>query len=336
MEERKLNEIRLKARAKINLCLDVLRRRPDGYHDLRMVMQTVNLCDEITLRTVDVREPGQTDGAAAFRQSERFGMAEAEQTDGTAGETDIRIRVIGGAGLVPADSGNLAYRAAQMLMEEFEIRQGLEITLKKQIPAAAGLAGGSADAAAVLTGVNQMFDLKLDEQALMRRGVKIGADVPYCILRGTALAEGIGDRLTRLPQAPEAYVVLAKPPVEVSTGYVYANLRLDEGCGHPDVDGQVRAIREGDLYRMAKTMGNMLEAVTIPAFPVVGEIKARMMRCGAVNAMMSGSGPTVFGLFEDRVKAENACEELADRMQLKEVFLTTFYQRLETAGDAGK
>jgi len=303
-----MDQLTWKARAKMNLGLDVLRKRPDGYHDLRMVMQTIDLYDEITLRVTD------------------FGAAGADVTgDGAA----IRLRVQGGGGLVTADSQNLAYRAAELLMKEFGIRQGLDITLTKKIPVAAGLAGGSTDAAAVLIAVNQLFDLGLDERELMERGVKIGADVPYCIMGGTALAEGIGEQLTRLPSVPQAHVLLAKPPIQVSTKFVYSNLRLGDGDAqsirHPDIDAQVQAIREGDLYRMAELMGNVLETVTIPAFPVIGEIRDRMMRCGAVNAMMSGSGPTVFGLFDDPEKAREAYAEFSKGELAGEVYLTEFY-----------
>ncbi|MCD7745150.1 MAG: 4-(cytidine 5'-diphospho)-2-C-methyl-D-erythritol kinase [Lachnospiraceae bacterium] len=341
-----MREQRLKARAKINLGLDVLGRRPDGYHDLRMVMQTVNLCDEITLRADDNLEkaPGKSRSGAV--RAEAAGPEAAGSDMGRAKaagiEPDIRITVGGdtAGGLVPADSGNLAYRAAQLLMEEYGISQKLEIFLEKRIPVAAGLAGGSSDAAAVMVGVNELFELKLTTQELMERGVRIGADVPYCILRGTALAEGIGERLTRLPDAPGAWVVLAKPPVQVSTKFVYSNLKLDERAaagpadsrrqrdgtfGHPDIDAQVQAIRDGDLYRMAALMGNVLETVTIPAFPVIREIQEQMCAFGAVNAMMSGSGPTVFGLFDDRETAERACAGLKSGSLAAEVFLTTFF-----------
>ncbi|MCD8347474.1 MAG: 4-(cytidine 5'-diphospho)-2-C-methyl-D-erythritol kinase [Lachnospiraceae bacterium] len=305
-----MDQLTWRARAKINLGLDVLRKRPDGYHDLRMVMQTIDLYDEIALRAtepgVDVIRGG-TEGSGAA----------------------IRLCVQGGEGLVPADSHNLAYRAAALLMDEFAIRRGLDIMLMKRIPVAAGLAGGSTDAAAVLRGVNQLFNIGLDERELMERGVRIGADVPYCIMGGTALAEGIGERLTRLPQAPRAYVLLAKPPIQVSTKFVYSNLRLGDedaqSIQHPDIDAQVQAIREGDLYRMAELMGNVLETVTIPAFPVIGEIREQMMRCGAVNAMMSGSGPTVFGLFDDPEKAREAYTEFSKGELAGEVYLTEFY-----------
>jgi len=293
----------LKARAKINLGLDVLRKRPDGYHDLRMVMQTVDLCDEITLRVPDGQKekaerislrclfhaqderPGFGQGERAARETaparsvpELDGRPGFGEGEGAARETasarsvrrrDGRSVSKRDEGEVPADSRNLAYRAAHLLMEEFDIREGLEITLEKHIPVAAGLAGGSSDAAAVLVGANELFGLGLTVRELMERGVKLGADVPYCIMRGTALAEGIGDRLTRLPDAPRAYVLLARPPICVSTKYVYDRIDLRETNSimiHPDIDAQVQAVRDGDLYRMAALMGNVLETVTIPAF----------------------------------------------------------------------
>lgn len=277
--------------AKINLGLDVLRKRPDGYHDLRMVMQTIYLYDQISL-TVKNR-PG--------------------------------ITVSTNLSYLPTNEDNLVYRAAKLLMDEFEITRGLEIRLKKYIPVTAGLAGGSSDAAAVLVGVNRLFQLGLSMQELMERGVKIGADVPYCIMRGTALAEGIGDQLTKLPNVPDAYVLIAKPPIHVSTGFVYGNLKADQLAEHPDIDAQVQAIRDGDLYKMAELMGNVLETVTIPAHPVIREIKECMMEYGAVNAMMSGSGPTVFGLFDDEKKAQEAYKKLNGSDIAKNVFLTKFF-----------
>lgn len=286
-----MKELNLKAMAKINLGLDVLRRREDGYHDLRMIMQTVNLYDRITLK--EKAEPG------------------------------ISVRT--NLSYLPANRDNLAYRAAELLMQEAGVKAGLDIYLKKYIPVAAGLAGGSSDAAAVLVGVNRMFGLGLSKEELMRRGVRLGADVPYCVLRGTALAEGIGDKLTPLPDAPDAWVVLAKPPVHVSTAFVYGNLRADRLAVHPDIDGQIEAIRRGDLRAVADRMGNVLETVTIPACPVIDEIKACMKQQGALNALMSGSGPTVFGLFDDQEKARAAYEELDGGALAKSVFLTSFF-----------
>ncbi len=286
-----MSELRLKAVAKINLGLDVLRRREDGYHDLRMIMQSVYLYDRITLR----------------------------ETRGSG----ISVRT--NLSYLPEDRGNLAYRAAGLLMEEFHVERGLSIQLKKNIPVAAGLAGGSSDAAAVLVGVNRLFCLGLSREELMHRGAQIGADVPYCVLRGTALAEGTGDVLTPLPDAPAAWVVLAKPPAHISTAFVYGNLKADRLTRHPDIDAQVDAIRRGDLRELAARMGNVLETVTVPACPVIDEIREIMKRQGALNAMMSGSGPTVFGLFEDRARAQAACDAL-DRSQLvKNVYLTRFF-----------
>lgn len=286
-----MKELRLKAMAKINLGLDVLRKREDGYHDLRMIMQSIYLYDQIRIRKIP--QPG--------------------------------IHVAVNLSYLPVNEDNLVYRAAKLLMDEFEIKEGIQIRLQKYIPVAAGLAGGSSDAAAVLVGLNQMFELGLTQQELMQRGVRIGADVPYCIMRGTALAEGIGEKLTRLPSAPETYVILAKPAVHVSTQFVYGNLKANELTSHPDIDGQIQAIRDGDLYAMAEKMGNVLETVTIPAHPVIQEIKDCMIQNGAVGAMMSGSGPTVFGLYDDEQKARAAYAQMQESKLAKNVFLTRFF-----------
>ncbi len=286
-----MKELRLKAMAKINLGLDVLRKREDGYHDLRMIMQSIYLYDQIRIRKIP--QPG--------------------------------IHVAVNLSYLPVNEDNLVYRAAKLLMDEFEIKEGIQIRLQKYIPVAAGLAGGSSDAAAVLVGLNQMFELGLTQQELMQRGVRIGADVPYCIMRGTALAEGIGEKLTRLPSAPETYVLLAKPAVHVSTQFVYGNLKANELSSHPDIDGQIQAIRDGDLYAMAEKMGNVLETVTIPAHPVIQEIKDCMIRNGAIGAMMSGSGPTVFGLYDDEQKARAAYAQMQESKLAKNVFLTRFF-----------
>jgi 4-diphosphocytidyl-2-C-methyl-D-erythritol kinase len=226
---------------------------------------------------------------------------------------------------LPVNENNLAYRAAKLLMDEFHIKNGVSIKLRKVIPVAAGMAGGSSDAAAVLVGVNRMFGLGLTKQQLMERGVQLGADVPYCVMRGTALAEGIGEKLTRIPQMPKCYLVIAKPGIHVSTKFVYSNLKVDELKSHPDIDGQIDAIRSGDLKRVADLMGNVLETVTIPAYPVIGEIKKEMMSYGALGAMMSGSGPTVFGLFDSKEKAKTAYEKLRRGSSAKQVYLTQIF-----------
>lgn len=277
--------------AKINLGLDVVRRREDGYHEVRMIMQTIRMYDSIELTKLE--------------------------TPGIQVTTNLRY--------LPVNEDNLVYRAAKLLMDEFHVEQGVKIRLEKFIPVAAGMAGGSADAAAVMVGVNRMFSLGLSKRALMERGVKIGADVPYCILRGTALAEGIGEKLTALPKAPQAYVLIAKPPISVSTKFVYENLHLETLKEHPDIDGVRAAIEAGDLKTMVSRMGNVLETVTIPAYPQIGAIKDCMLENGALGAMMSGSGPTVFGIFEDRAQGEQAKKALKASGMAQIVYLTTFF-----------
>ncbi len=281
-------ELNLKALAKINLGLDVLRRREDGYHEVRMIMQTIHLYDKIQIRKLP--KPG--------------------------------IEVSTNLYYLPVNENNLVYKAAKLLMDEFQITEGVHIGLKKHIPVAAGMAGGSSDAAAVLFGVNRMFRLGLSRQQLMERGVKIGADVPYCILRGTALAEGIGEKLTSLPPAPKCPVLIAKPPISVSTRMVYENLKLDESTVHPDIDALIGAIEAGDARAMAEHMGNVLESVTCVRYPVIGQLKDIMVKYGAMNAMMSGSGPTVFGLFPDRKTARTALLEIRRQGLAKQVYLT--------------
>ncbi len=282
-----MRELKLKARAKINLGLDVVRKREDGYHEVRMIMQMINLYDKITLRKKT--EPG--------------------------------ITVTANLSYLPVNEDNLVYRAAKLLMDEFQVDGGLEIELQKYIPVAAGMAGGSTDAAAVMVGVNRIFQLGLNKKQLMERGVKIGADVPFCIMRGTALAEGIGEELTPLPAMPHCSLVIAKPKIHVSTKFVYGNLKVRELTEHPDIDGQVQALRENDLEQLVARMGNVLETVTIPAYPVIDEIKHTMMKYGAMGAMMSGSGPTVFGIFEKEDKAQEVCRLLKKDKAAKQVYL---------------
>ena len=282
-----MRELKLKAKAKINLGLDVVRKREDGYHEVRMIMQMINLYDKITLRKKT--EPG--------------------------------ITVTANLSYLPVNEDNLVYRAAKLLMDEFQVDGGLEIELQKYIPVAAGMAGGSTDAAAVMVGVNRIFQLGLNKKQLMERGVKIGADVPFCIMRGTALAEGIGEELTALPAMPHCSLVIAKQKIHVSTKFVYGNLKVGELTEHPDIDGQVQALRENNLEQLVTRMGNVLETVTIPAYPVIDEIKHTMMKYGAMGAMMSGSGPTVFGIFEKEDKAQEVCRLLKKEKAAKQVYL---------------
>ena len=287
-----MNEIRLKAFAKINLGLDVLGKREDGYHELKMVMQTVNLYDRITVRR--------------------------EKKDEITVRTNLPY--------LPKDSHNLAYKAADLLKQEFGLKDGVSIHIQKHIPGAAGLAGGSSNGAAVLYAMNRLFELGLSMEELKRRGVRIGADVPYCLMRGTALAEGIGDKLTRLPCPPDCYVVLAKPSISVSTKFVYENLRIDEIEKHPDIDGMVEAIREEDLAGIVNRMGNVLETVTGKHYPVIGQLTRLFMEEGALGALMSGSGPTVFGLFDTQETAQKAFDKIRKSGLSRQTYTTTFFQ----------
>lgn len=295
-----IKHLSLKAYGKINLGLDVLRRREDGYHDVRMIMQTVGIFDRVDL--IWKEEPG--------------------------------IQVETNLYYLPTNENNLVYKAAKLLMDEFQVQEGLLIRLRKFIPVAAGMAGGSSDAAAVLFGVNKMFRLGLTTEELMQRGVKIGADVPYCILRGTALSEGIGEVLTSLPPVPQCQVLVAKPGINVSTKFVYENLHANDlrPEQHPDIDGMIRAIKAQDLQGIADKLGNVLETVTVKEYPLIQEIKDKMVEFGAIGSLMSGSGPTVFGLFTNPKAAQQAYEELRygeSSGLAKQVYLTNFYNQKE-------
>lgn len=285
--------MRLRALAKINLGLDILRKRDDGYHEVRMIMQTIQMYDVLDIHKTET--PG--------------------------------ISLCVNLPYIPSDERNLVYKAAKLLMDEFEVREGISIKLDKFIPVAAGMAGGSSDAAAAFVGVNRLFNLGLSEQELMERAVKVGADVPYCIMRGTALAEGIGEKLTRIPQVPKCFVLVGKPGVNVSTKLAYENLNLAGIDRHPDIDGMIADIGKGDLYGMASRMGNVFEAGIISKYPVIQEIKDLMEEGGALKALMSGSGPTVFGIFDDGEKMETAAAKLRSSKLAKTVFATEVYNR---------
>ena len=285
------NDISLKALAKINLGLDVVRRREDGYHEVRMIMQTIHLYDRLDIKRT--KEPG------------------------------IQIQTY--LSFPPVNENNLIYKAAKLLMDEFSITDGVSVKLDKRIPVAAGMAGGSTDAAAMLIGVNRLFSLGLTKRQLMERGVQIGADVPYCIMRGTALAEGIGEALSPLPPMVKCPVLIAKPSISVSTKFVYQNLKLDDTTIHPDIDRLIDDIKAKNLHDIAAHMGNVLETVTIPNYPVIDEIKKHMLSNGAVGAMMSGSGPTVFGLFDDEDTAKKAYKAMRSSHLARQVYLTSVY-----------
>ena len=286
-----MDRLELKALGKINLGLDVLGRRENGYHDVRMVMQTVYLYDKIWM----------------------------EKTK------DPQITLETNLYYLPVNESNLAYQAAKLLMDEFDIKEGVDIRLEKHIPVAAGMAGGSSNAAAVLYGMNQMFSLGLSREELMERGVKLGADVPYCIMRGTALAEGIGEELSQLPRIPKCHVLIAKPPISVSTKMVYEKLDALELVEHPDIDGIIEGLNAGDLKKITGCMGNVLEKVTIEEYPVIEQIKDVMKANGALNAMMSGSGPTVFGIYDDKRKARAAAAKIRQADLARQVYVTNMH-----------
>ncbi|MCU9615293.1 4-(cytidine 5'-diphospho)-2-C-methyl-D-erythritol kinase [Caldibacillus lycopersici] len=253
----------VKAPAKINLSLDVLHKRDDGYHELEMIMTTVDLADRLEL---------------ALRN-------------------DDRITVYSQSRFVPDDERNLAYKAAKVLKDRLGIPKGVEITIEKNIPVAAGLAGGSSDAAAVLRGLNKLWGLGLTLDQLATIGAEIGSDVSFCVYGGTALAKGRGEIITPLPAPPNCWVVLAKPPIGVSTAEVYENLQL-HNVVHPNSKAMVEAIEQNDYFGMCQNLGNVLESVTLNHYPEVKSIKNDMKRFGADAVLMSGSGPTVFALVQ--------------------------------------
>ncbi len=279
--------------SKVNLGLDVLRRRDDGYHEVRMIMQTLKLCDELYFEETQKKE----------------------------------IRIVCNSENLECDENNLIYKAARLIMDEAGIDRGLDIRLKKNIPIAAGMAGGSSDAAATLVALNKMFGIDFDIAKLKEIGVKIGADVPYCIEGGTQLSEGIGEKLTRLKDAPQCFVVVAKPHIGVSTKYVYENLHVETIKTHPNIDAMLKGIDAGDLIEISSHMENILENVTEKKYPVIAMLKSKLKSMGALNSLMSGSGPTVFALFDDRDKADKACEAVLDTGEVAFGCVTQFSDR---------
>ncbi|MGU3474016.1 4-(cytidine 5'-diphospho)-2-C-methyl-D-erythritol kinase [Paenibacillus sp. D51F] len=251
-----------KAPAKINLLLDVLRKRADGYHEVEMIMTMVDLSD-------------------------RLEMEELQRDT---------IIISSQAGYIPLDEKNLAFQAARLIKERYDVRKGVYIHLDKKIPVAAGLAGGSSDAAAALRGLNRLWKLGIPDEELCKLGAELGSDVPFCVTGGTALATGRGEILQRIDNPPSCWVVLAKPPINVSTADVYGRFRADNMPGHPSLSGMMEAISTGSFQGVCEEMGNVLEDVTLSLYPEVAQLKESMQRLGADGVLMSGSGPTVFGL----------------------------------------
>ena len=286
-----MEKIELKAYGKINLGLDVIRKRPDGYHDLDMIMQMVDVYDDIVIT------------------KNKTGKIEVK--------TDTAVLSNG--------KDNLAYMAAKMLMDEFKIKYGVNIYINKRIPIAGGMAGGSSDCATTLMGINQLFELGLSKEELMERGVKLGADVPYCVLGGTAIARGIGEVLTPLPAPADCHVIIAKSPVSVSTAYVYGHIKPLKITKRPDIEAMAQSIKDGDLKKMASLIYNVMEDVTVGEYPIISEIKQVMLDNGALNSIMSGSGPTVFGLFDDKEKAQQCVKTLEEKGLTQQLYLTKFH-----------
>lgn len=284
-----MEQLTQKAYAKLNLVLDVCYKRTDGYHELRTVMQTVDLHDELIFKKRDDKE--------------------------------IRLEVRAEGQDVPCDPSNLVYRAVRAVMERYETCGGMEIVLKKQIPAAAGMAGGSADAAAAIRACNELYELCMSNETMCEIAVGIGADVPYCLTGGTVLCEGIGEIMTPLPKLPGLHFVIIKPDVSVSTAAVYDALDSAVSTWHPDVDGMIRSIIKKDAGVLVNCLGNVLESVTIPQYPVIEERKQQLMDCGAHGVLMSGSGPTVFGIFLEREQQRRAYEVLSHMDGIGQVFM---------------
>ena len=288
-----MDKIELKAYGKINIGLDVIRKREDGYHDLDMIMQTVGVYDDVIISRED-------------------------------GTQTYEIEVSTDADILPNDKGNLAFMAAKVLMEAYDIKSKVKIHINKRIPIAGGMAGLSADCAAVLRGVNKLFQLGLTDEQLQEYGVKLGADVPYCIVGGTKRAQGIGEILTDLPTPPKCYVIIAKPDAFVSTKFVYSHIRPAQIENHPDIDGIIESIKAGDLYGMCEKIANVMEDVTIPEYPIIQKVKDILKSNGAVNALMSGSGPTVFGIYDDEEKAKQSMDALSGKEFVSQLYLTKF------------
>lgn len=292
-----------KAYAKVNLALDVLRRREDGYHDVRMIMQNLDIYDELEFTIED----GWTKiGDSLYSESEK----------------SYEIVLVSNREDIPTDNRNLVYKAIAMMFDKYGISASIKVNLKKNIPVEAGMAGGSTDCAAALRAVNELFDLNLTLQELMDIGVKLGADVPYCVMGRTALSEGIGEVLTPIDKLDDCIVLVVKPPVNVSTKMVYTNLKANELEHHPDIDGMITALKNSDLQGVADRMENVLETVTAKLYPEIEVIKSSMKDNGALNSIMSGSGPTVFGLFDSIKLANEAAEYICEKGYSKEIFIT--------------
>lgn len=285
-----MEQIHLKSRAKINLSLDVLGKRDDGYYEIETIMQQINLYDNIYI-------------------SKR---------------NDNQIKISTNCEYIPVNTSNIAYKAADKLRETVGISKGVDIYIDKKIPVSAGLAGGSSNAAMVLEGLNKLWDLGLTQGELMIMGENIGADVPFCILGGTALAKGKGEKLTVIrPAIKDMWIVLAKPSISISTGEIYRQLNLSKIKNRPDTAGLIHAIEEGNIYGISNNMGNVLESVTETKHPIVTEVKRKMMEYNCLGSGMSGSGPTVFGICKNYKRAKTAYKHLS--LLYKQAYMVQTY-----------
>ena len=277
--------MKIKAYAKINIALDVVGKREDGYHLLRMIMQTVDLYDVIEIT-----------------------------------KSDCNIKLKCNKPYVPTDERNLAYKAAKLFKETYDIKDGVLIDLTKNIPVSAGMAGGSTDAAGVLRLMNRLFNVNASDEELRTLGLKLGADVPYCISGGTALCEGIGEKITQLKPFKDKILVIVKPPFGVSTKDVYKAFDLSKIVFHPRTDDIIKAMENDDIDFVANNMKNLLENVTLRKHRVILNIKEAMKSYGSLGTMMSGSGPTVFAFFDDMLKAQECYDEM--KKKYKDVFIS--------------
>lgn len=289
-----MKEVRKIARAKINLGLDVTGKRANGYHDVKMIMQTINLYDKLRFKIINAN---------------KITM-----------ETNLSF--------LPTDHRNLVVQIVQYFKDTYSIKEGVFIDLYKVIPVGAGMAGGSTDAAATIYGMNELFELGLTMEEMLTIGAKFGADIPYCLIGGTVLAEGIGEELTVLNPLPEVHLVVAKPKISVSTAYVYGNLDLEGDINHPDIDGMVEAIKANEIDGVVSRLGNVLEDVTIKGYKEVEETKKAIIATGAKGALMTGSGSAVFGIYESVDDAKAAALVLKKHPLIRYVYVTTTYNPL--------
>lgn len=294
-----MNQKRIKTRAKINLALEVLKKRENGYHEVKMVMQTIDLYDKMEFKIIP---------------------------------KDIIIH--SNHKWVPKDQRNIVYKAAKLLQKQYRVQQGVEIKIYKNIPVSAGLAGGSSNGAGTLKVLNELWGLHLPLKTLIEHGKRIGADIPFCLLEGTALAEGIGEILHPLPSLPPIWLILVKPPIYVSTAWVYRNLNLNKDKQGSEVYSMIEGIKRGKIEEILPYLYNELENVTISAHPEIAHIKKRLRQLGAMGVLMSGSGPIVFGICKDRESAQFIYKNM--KKQYREIFMVKTYNKEDICDDGNR